>query len=187
MTTQTQHIYKLDSGESLEATSGHPFYIQGKGWNVAANLKVGDALQLHNGITLVIKTVETSTRVGRVYNFAVASNANYFVGMDGVLVHNGCAKRNAHLAGKTHPKTGIPFDKDGYPDFSSVSKKDVKIKLTGDRKKDANLANEKAGYTETPKGNVWHHHQDGTTMQLVPKDIHGKTGHDGGFAGSRRR
>ncbi len=31
----------LDSGESLEATAGHPFYIQGKGWNVAATLKVG--------------------------------------------------------------------------------------------------------------------------------------------------
>jgi len=85
----------LDSGESLETTAGHPFYIQGKGWNVAANLKVGDALRLHNGITLVIKTVETSTRVGRVYNFAVAQNANYFVGEDGVLVHNGkCSKRS---------------------------------------------------------------------------------------------
>jgi len=78
----------LDSGESLEATAGHPFYIQGKGWNVAANLKVGEALRLHNGITLVVKTVTISTRVGRVYNLAVAQNANYFVGMDGVLVHN---------------------------------------------------------------------------------------------------
>jgi len=83
----------LNSGESLEATAGHPFYVQGKGWNVAATLKVGDVLRLHNGVTLVVKTVETSTYVGRrVYNFAVASNANYFVGMDGVLVHNsgGC-------------------------------------------------------------------------------------------------
>ncbi len=79
----------LDSGESLEATAGHPFYIQGKGWNVAANRKVGDALQLHNGITLVIKTVETSTRFAKVYNFSVAQNANHFVWKDGVLVHNG--------------------------------------------------------------------------------------------------
>ncbi len=85
----------LDSGESLEATAGHPFYVQGKGWNVAANLKVGDSLRLHNGITLVIKTVETSTYVGRVYNFAVAQNANYFVGMDGVLVHNNCVRKPA--------------------------------------------------------------------------------------------
>jgi hypothetical protein len=26
-----------------------------------------------------------------------------------------------------------------------------------------------------------HHHQDGTTMQLVPTDIHRPTGHTGGF------
>jgi len=99
----------LDSGESLEATAGHPFYIQGKGWNVAATLKVGDALRLHNGVTLVVKTVETSTYVGRVYNFAVAQNANYFVGMDGVLVHNALcgsgdrpiARRNYYSSKKT--------------------------------------------------------------------------------------
>ncbi len=57
-----------------------------RGWNVAANLKVVDALRLHNGITLVIKTVSTSTYVSRVYNFAVAQNANYFVGEDGRAV-----------------------------------------------------------------------------------------------------
>jgi len=95
----------LDSGESLEATAGHPFYIQGKGWNVAATLKVGDALQLHNGITLVIKTVDTSTRFARVYNFSVAQNANYFVGMDGVLVHNnGCGPKGGYGPGKPFSK-----------------------------------------------------------------------------------
>ncbi|HLM74804.1 MAG TPA: RHS repeat-associated core domain-containing protein, partial [Polyangiaceae bacterium] len=33
--------------------------------------------------------------------------------------------RNAHLAGKTHPKSGIPFDKSGYPDFGGFVKADV--------------------------------------------------------------
>ncbi|WP_156312614.1 HNH endonuclease [Marinagarivorans algicola] len=27
------------------------------------------------------------------------------------------------------------------------------------------------------------YYQDGKTMQLVPRDIHTKTGHDGGFSG----
>ncbi|RKZ73061.1 MAG: hypothetical protein DRR19_31380, partial [Candidatus Parabeggiatoa sp. nov. 1] len=36
----------LDSGESIEATAEHPFYIKGKGWNPANSLKVGQALQL---------------------------------------------------------------------------------------------------------------------------------------------
>ncbi len=94
------------------------------------------------------------------------------------------ARRNAHLAGKNHPVTGIPFDQNGYPDFSSVSAANVKIGFTGSRGKDVKLANAAAGFDRTPEGYVWHHHQDGTTMQLVPRDIHRQTGHDGGFAGN---
>jgi len=78
----------LDSGESIEATAEHPFYIKGKGWNPANSLKVGQALQLHNGTTVVVKEVDTSVRVERVYNLTVANTHNYFIGRDGVLVHN---------------------------------------------------------------------------------------------------
>ncbi|OQW86983.1 MAG: hypothetical protein BWK78_09460 [Thiotrichaceae bacterium IS1] len=78
----------LESGDSIEATAGHPFYVQGKGWNVAANLKVGEVLRLYNGVTVVIKAVDTSVRSETVYNLSVANFHNYFVGSDGVLVHN---------------------------------------------------------------------------------------------------
>ena len=78
----------LDSGESIETTAEHPFYIKGKGWNPACSLKVGEALQLHNGTTVVIMQIETGTRVEKVYNLTVANTHNYFVGEDGVLVHN---------------------------------------------------------------------------------------------------
>ncbi len=78
----------LDSGESIETTAEHHFYIKGKGWNPANSLKVGQALQLHNGTTVVVKEVDTSVRVERVYNLTVANTHNYFVGGDGVLVHN---------------------------------------------------------------------------------------------------
>jgi hypothetical protein len=94
------------------------------------------------------------------------------------------APRNAHLAGKTHPKTGVPFDKAGYPDFNAVGvvKVEVKISPTGSRPGDFRAANKAAGFPETPKGYTWHHHQDGTTMQLVPHGIHAETGHTGGFS-----
>ena len=96
--------------------------------------------------------------------------------------------RNQHLAGKKHPVTGVPFDADGYPDFraAGVVKHEVKIKMTGGPK-DRLEANRVAGLTTEPKGFTWHHHQDGTTMQLVPKDIHEKTGHTGGAAIIRNR
>ena len=83
-----------------------------------------------------------------------------------------CPIRNLHLAGKKHPVTGVPFDKEGFPDFSKWVEKEVKIKFTGDRPADFRAAKAKAGFSSTPEGFTWHHHQDGTTMQLVPSDIH---------------
>ena len=92
--------------------------------------------------------------------------------------------RNAHLAGKKHPITDVPFDAQGYPDFEAVGlvKQEVKIKYTGKREGDFKAANAEAGFKKTPEGYTWHHHQDGVTMQLVPRAIHMKTGHTGGFA-----
>ncbi|MFL5359294.1 HNH endonuclease [Archangium sp.] len=95
--------------------------------------------------------------------------------------------RNAHLAGRNHPVTGVPFDADGYPDFRAAGavKAEVKIEFTGSRARDYAAANKAAGLAETPKGMTWHHHQDGTTLQLVPTDTHAKTGHTGGFSGGQ--
>jgi hypothetical protein len=75
----------------------------------------------------------------------------------------------------------VPFDKAGYPDFSGVAKAEVQITQTGSRAGDFRAANEAAGLKKTPEGYTWHHHQDGKTMQLVPRDIHSQTGHTGGF------
>jgi hypothetical protein len=90
--------------------------------------------------------------------------------------------KNSHLAGAEHPVTKIPFDKNGHPDFSGVKIKEVQIKQTGSRRGDTRAANKAAGLAKTPRGYVWHHHQDGTTMQLVPEPIHTSTGHTGGYA-----
>jgi RHS repeat-associated protein len=95
--------------------------------------------------------------------------------------------RNGALAGKLHPKTGVPFDAKGFPDFSAHLYKgganDVIITPTGNKIKDFAAANAKAGYTNgTPKGYTWHHHQDNGRMQLVDYYIHRDTGHTGGFS-----
>ena len=88
---------------------------------------------------------------------------------------------NKDLAGKTHPTTNIPFDKNGFPDFSSVAEETVKgLKWTGTRSKDVKLANKAIGIDKTPEGMVWEHAVSGE-MHLVPKSIHSQTGHTGGF------
>ena len=43
---------------------------------------------MHNGTTIVIKEIDTSVQFGKVYNLTVANTHNYYVGQDGVLVHN---------------------------------------------------------------------------------------------------
>jgi len=88
--------------------------------------------------------------------------------------------RNSSLAGDLHPVTGIPFKKTGFPDFSGVAIREVKVKQTGDVRTDEALANRAAGFVKTPEFHTWHHVEDKTTMQLVPTDIHLKTGHTGG-------
>jgi len=128
------------------------------------------------------------------YNFEVENYRIYYVSGAKVLVHNsgscdnvpGKPKkfRNDHLANDKHPKTDVPFDKDGFPDFSEHLYKDglndVKIKPTGKRDLDELDANLKAHYEKTPEGYTWHHHQTSGRMQLVESNIHSKTGHTGG-------
>jgi len=91
--------------------------------------------------------------------------------------------RNGHYAGQEHPVTKIPFDAEGYPDFRAAGlvRQEVRIKQTGTRRGDRLAANRRAGFAEEPEGYVWHHHQDGVTMLLVPEWAHKMTGHSGGF------
>ena len=99
----------------------------------------------------------------------------------------------------------VPFN-NNYPDFSKWSQKDVKIpNMTGDngpdfRAADKILARDKGLLKKDGTPNVaaaeryrrnnkltWHHHQDGTTMQLVPEDLHGNIPHTGGGSLSRNK
>jgi len=111
--------------------------------------------------------------------------------------------RNESLAGKVHPRTGVPFTKDGFPIFNSVH--DVELpeylyKAT-DREQFTHVTNSlwneiqhnpklaekfskkqleqiRAGHT--PTGYTWHHHETPGKMQLVKTAEHQATGHTGG-------
>nr|WP_285511283.1 HNH endonuclease [Streptomyces sp. NBRC 14336]WBO82443.1 HNH endonuclease [Streptomyces sp. SBE_14.2] len=79
------------------------------------------------------------------------------------------------------------FATNGYPDFSPYSIKTVKIEgMTGIYARDARAANWLAGYSRTPRGYVWHHHEDALTMQLIPRDLHNAVQHTGGASTLRR-
>ena len=108
-----------------------------------------------------------------------------------------------HLKNQKHPKTGVPYNKDGFPIFKAefdtkidsklykesdyLQFKDATLKLKEEIERDPLLRNQfndfqiemiKAG--ETPDGYTWHHHQDSGRMQLVDQKVHRQTGHTGG-------
>ncbi len=80
------------TGEKITTTPTHPFYVSRKGWTDAVNLRAGDILLTLNGKLITIEQVaqETLDQAVSVYNFEVAGIHTYFVGADGVLVHNKC-------------------------------------------------------------------------------------------------
>ncbi|WP_236347725.1 HNH endonuclease, partial [Paenibacillus plantiphilus] len=92
----------------------------------------------------------------------------------------------------------VTYNKDGYSDFTPYAHptvKPVKIEVAypENRKQDFRRANEEVKLNkdsdpsvpksdEPPDGYTWHHHEDGTTMILVEKDIHADFSHTGGVS-----
>jgi HNH/ENDO VII superfamily nuclease len=105
--------------------------------------------------------------------------------------------RNHEFAGGEFPREQLPpkyrakglrFKSTGYPDFERYAmtlpngKKTVRIELTGSMRKDIAAAKQAAGLEKNPKGYVWHHVEDESTMMLVPEDLHDGVAHSGGRA-----
>jgi hypothetical protein len=193
----------------LATTQHHPFWDAATGaWVLAKDLTPGHQLHTPDGdtvtVTQVVNRDVTATGGTNMRDLTVADIHTYYViaGNQPVLVHNcggsvqghpstcACATggvpqvRNGALAGSAHPVTGVPFDSDGFPDFSAArhpSVSDVRITLSGSRSTDFARANRAAGLASTPTGYTWHHHQDKGLMQLIDRTVHAKTGHTGGF------
>ncbi|GAB4203256.1 MAG: hypothetical protein OHK0022_27260 [Roseiflexaceae bacterium] len=114
--------------------------------------------------------------------------------------------RMVHMAGQAHPVTGIVFDRRGFPIFDDVAAYDTRIPSAVASVRDRTTHMEEATrdlhnaiqrgmpHSFTPQqlqdiangraqidGFTWHHHQDTGRMQLIPRDIHRRTGHLGGF------
>ncbi len=97
------------------------------------------------------------------------------------------AGKTFHLPGKLKGKYphGVPFNTQGFPDFSRYVVKQVRFRFTGSRSKDFAAADKLAGLPRGYRQNnelTWHHHQDGRTMQLIRTELHDAVKHTGGFA-----
>ena len=79
------------SGEEIQATRGHPFWVAGVGWRMAKEIDGGAVL---HGITCAprIEAVEPAIDA-EAYNLIVADFNTYFVGESGVLVHDNTPRK----------------------------------------------------------------------------------------------
>lgn len=88
---------------------------------------------------------------------------------------------------------GVPFNKQGRPDFARYKRADVPMKFSGDHRKDARSAEaymdkRRPGWRNNLDPNqtyTWHHHQDVDNsgygrLQLIPTDLHNAVRHYGG-------
>jgi hypothetical protein len=67
-------------GRVIKTTAEHPFFVLGRGWVPAGELRQGDLLVSHEGIEVPVEAIGENGQVTTVYNLAVADYHTYFVG-----------------------------------------------------------------------------------------------------------
>ena len=81
-------------GRVIRTTDEHPFWVDGKGWTAAGELRAGDNLLAADKSKLQVENVSETGDTETVYNFRVADWHTYFVGSQDwdfeVWVHNAC-------------------------------------------------------------------------------------------------
>ena len=96
------------NGETISATPTHPFYVDKLGWTLARSLRAGDILVLSNGELVTVEWVQHEILESpiKVYNFEVEDFHTYFVGENGIFVHNGCGDNSWNDYQKEHAGEG---------------------------------------------------------------------------------
>ncbi len=150
-----------------------------KFWKDPKNNKFkDDAKSLYNEIIEVPRKINNRKPINSAYAgkvFKLDRNNPNFIKLSK-------AKQRELIKVQNKYPDGVPFNLQGFPDFSRYAIKKVDIKYTGSRGKDFDAANKAAKLKTTPDNYTWHHHENKTTMQLVPTDLHDLVKHTGGFA-----
>jgi hypothetical protein len=138
---QDQDItYLTISGEAIETTSNHPFYLEKqvdnsqrpiiKGhetlsnrWVGAGDLKPGDTIRKANGSSGVVQFVKTVKERSIKYNLTVDTAHTYFVGIGQWLVHNTPSGGKPCLIGDDYHPGNVQNRKDQWSkDYQDAAK-----------------------------------------------------------------
>ncbi|HEV3079065.1 MAG TPA: polymorphic toxin-type HINT domain-containing protein, partial [Gemmataceae bacterium] len=67
-------------GQVIQTTAEHPFWVKGKGWACARELKPGNLLRSHDGRWVAVEEIFDTGVEQPVYNLRIADYHTYFVG-----------------------------------------------------------------------------------------------------------
>jgi hypothetical protein len=99
-----------DHISTLETTDDHPWRTTDGRWLTTLELRSGTTLVREHGTAARVLSVSDEHRTARTYNLQVADFHTYFVGEDGVWVHNTCGEHgsytNTHASGRTYSGAG---------------------------------------------------------------------------------
>lgn len=91
-TREPSPTLRIVAGQTeLETTLGHPFWVPGHGWKMAKELSTGDRLLSVDG-PVPIKSISEAPEA-EAFNLVVEGLSDYFVGPDGLLVHDNSPRR----------------------------------------------------------------------------------------------
>jgi hypothetical protein len=79
------------AGERIQTTPEHPFYVVGKGWTPAGELRVGDRIRRADESFGVVEALRFERNPQAMYNLTVSHAHTFYVGKGEWLVHNTCA------------------------------------------------------------------------------------------------
>ena len=112
------------AGEQIQTTLGHPFYVVGKGWVKAGELKSGDVLKLYDGKEAEINSISIKeSKPVITYNFEVEDSHTYYVTQSDVLCYNACGQ-NHHVISNKINKVKLQNSK-----LDSISRNDPRFQV----------------------------------------------------------
>ncbi len=88
--SQVKRLARVAAGGAIFLTTlSHPFFANGQ-YTPAQNLHRGDSILTQTAQQVAIENITIFDTLATVYNIEVENTNNYFVGQQGLLVHNSC-------------------------------------------------------------------------------------------------
>ncbi|WP_433185236.1 ADP-ribosyltransferase [Actinoallomurus sp. CA-150999] len=163
----------VSGGVTVQVTPDHPFWIPGRGWTTAGDLRPGDHLARRDGGTAVLLRA-TERRVSTtVYNFSVAGDHDYYVSAAQLLVHNCTLPGGGRTNGGTRSVSSTDRGETGGYTLEKALKNYNRV--FGDASEDTSTGSSGAAPDERPtekigQGGQHNAYESGETSNTVPPE-----------------